>query len=601
MLPASSSTSSLRRFAVSVVNVGLRLSATAAKNPNGIAIAMPGGREASGKRIYRTLTFRQLDDDSNLLADGLLAMGVKPGMRLILLVPPSIDFISLVFALFKAGVVIVLIDPGMGRRNLIRCLSESEPEGFIGIPLAHAVRTILRGRFPKAKYNVTVGSRWFWGGSTIAELRTRPLSANFQPIQTQADDHAAIIFTTGSTGPPKGVLYRHGNFNQQVDELRDFYNIQPGEIDLPGFPLFALFNCAMGVTTVIPDMDPTRPAKVDPRNIIEAVSDWKVTQAFGSPALWNVVGRYCEDNKIVLPTLKRVLSAGAPVPIHVLKRMKAAIPLDGDVHTPYGATEALPVASLSATERLSSVTPQATSLPATCVGRHFPGIDWKVIRITDEPIPTIADAEELPLGEIGELIVRGPVVTTEYVTRTDANALHKIHDGQTFWHRMGDVGYLTVGSVVTAEPESQSDSSVQVPSGGRDLQKAFGNESRQQFWFCGRKSHRVITTNGPLYTIPCEAIFNQHPWVYRSALVGVGPRGKQRPAVFIEPWPEHWPAAKNQWQKLVAELRHVACHQPHTTDIQDFLLLRSLPVDIRHNAKIFREQLAVIAARKCKR
>jgi acyl-CoA synthetase (AMP-forming)/AMP-acid ligase II len=512
-------------------------------------------------------------------------MGVKPGTRLVLLVPPSIDFISLVFALFKAGVVTVLIDPGMGRRNLIRCLAESEPEGFIGIPLAHVVRTVLRGRFPKAKFNVTVGRRWFWDGSTLAQLRARALSQNFQPIPTQADDPASIIFTTGSTGPPKGVLYRHGNFNQQVNELRDFYNIRPGEIDLPGFPLFALFNCAMGVTTVIPDMDPTRPARVDPRKIVEAVNDWKVTQAFGSPALWNVVGRYCEDNQIVLPTLKRVLSAGAPVPVHVLKRMKAAIPPDGDVYTPYGATESLPVASISATERLatsSSLKPQASSLPATCVGRHFPGIEWKVIRITDGPIATLAEADELPAGEIGELIVRGPVVTTEYVTRTDANALHKIRDGATFWHRMGDVGYL--------EHRSHHAPRDVAPHAQHD-----GEGDR--FWFCGRKSHRVITSEETLFTIPCEAIFNQHPWVYRSALVGVGARGRQRPVVFIEPWPEHWASAKDRWGALVAELRHSAQMHAHTRAINDFLLLRALPVDIRHNAKIFREQLAVLAAK----
>ena len=242
---------------MSVVNVGFRLSDTARHDPNAIAIAMPRGRDASGKRIYETLTFRELDEDSNLLADGLAAMGVQPGTRLVLMVPPSIDFISLVFALFKAGVVTVLIDPGMGRANLIRCLSESDPEGFIGIPLAMAVRTILTRRFPKAKYNVTVGRRWFWGGSTIAQLRGRQISPGFQPIQPLGDDPAAIIFTTGSTGPPKGVLYRHGNFDRQATEIRDFYDIQPGEIDLPGFPLFALFNCAMGVTTVMPDMDPT--------------------------------------------------------------------------------------------------------------------------------------------------------------------------------------------------------------------------------------------------------------------------------------------------------------------------------------------------------
>ena len=226
-------------------------------------------------------------------------MGVQPGTRLVLMVPPSIDFISLVFAMFKAGVVTVLIDPGMGRRNLIRCLAESEPEGFIGIPLAQAVRTVLRDRFPKAKYNVTVGRRWFWGGTDASPISAPASSAlNFQPDRTQKP----TIRPRSSSPPaaparPKASSIATAISIAQVDEIRDFYNIQPGEIDLPGFPLFALFNCAMGVTTVIPDMDPTRPARVDPRNIIEAVNDWNVTQAFGSPALWNVVGRYCEEQQ----------------------------------------------------------------------------------------------------------------------------------------------------------------------------------------------------------------------------------------------------------------------------------------------------------------
>jgi acyl-CoA synthetase (AMP-forming)/AMP-acid ligase II len=389
---------------------------------------------------------------------------------------------------------------------------------------------------------------------------------------TKADDPAAIIFTTGSTGPPKGVLYRHGNFNKQADEIRDFYNIQPGEIDLPGFPLFALFNCAMGVTTVIPDMDPTRPANVNPQNILDHIRDWNVTQAFGSPALWNVVGRHCEANDIHLPTLQRVLSAGAPVPPHVLRRMKNAAAPDGDVFTPYGATEALPVASNSASEVLAETAAKSAIGAGTCVGRRFPGIEWKVIRISDEPIRTLAAAEELPAGEIGELIVQGPVVTTEYVTRTDANALHKIKDGERFWHRMGDVGYLEAES--PGEPRSQ------------------------RFWFCGRKSHRVITAEGTLFTIPCEAIFNQHPSVYRSALVGVGPRGQQRPAIVAEPWPEHFPKSKAAETQLLRELHELGTQHPHTAGIESFFVMRSLPVDIRHNAKIFREQLAIWAAKR---
>jgi acyl-coenzyme A synthetase/AMP-(fatty) acid ligase len=116
------------------------------------------------------------------------------------------------------------------------------------------------------------------------------------------------------------------------------------------------------------------------------------------------------------------------------------------------------------------------------------------------------------------------------------------------------------------------------------------------FWFCGRKSHRVITSSGTLFTIPCEAIFNHHPWIYRSALVGVGQRTKQRPVVFVEPWPEHWHTARRQWPELQRELRQLAEQQDHTGQIDTFLLLRALPVDIRHNAKIFREKLATMAA-----
>ncbi len=551
-------------------NVGFRLSETARQNPDGVAIAMPLGRNAAGKRQYVQLTFRELDDDTNRIAAGLHAMGVRPGMKLVLAVPPSIDFISLVFALFKAGVVQVLIDPGMGRGNLIRCLSDSQPDGFIGIPLAQAVRVLLRGRFPRAKFNVTVGRRWFWGGQTLKQLRN--LNAPLTPPITKPEDPAAIIFTTGSTGPPKGVLYRHGNFNRQADEIRDFYQIQPGEIDLPGFPLFALFNCAMGVTTIIPDMDPTRPAKVNPRNIIEAVNDWQVTQAFGSPALWNVVGRYCEQNNIQLASLKRIMSAGAPVPPHVLQRMKNAIPVDGDIHTPYGATEALPVASIAASEVLRETAAKSATGAGTCVGRRFPGIEWKVIAIDDGPLTSIAQVRELPHGEIGELIVRGPVVTSEYVTRTDCNPLHKIADGDTFWHRMGDVGYL--------EPTPAD------------------NPRGERFWFCGRKAHRVITATQTLFTIPCEAIFNQHPHVYRSALVGVGPAGKQRPVIIVEPWPEHLPKDGATSSKLLAELKQLGGQQAHTREIETFFIHPSLPVDIRHNAKIFREKLAVWAAKR---
>jgi acyl-CoA synthetase (AMP-forming)/AMP-acid ligase II len=544
------------------VNVASRLASTARENPDGLAIVMPRGRNSAGKREYATITFRELEEDTNRIAAGLQAFGIGPGKRLVLMVRPSIDFVALVFALFKTGATTVLIDPGMGRKSLIRCLQEVDPDGFVAIPIVQAMRTVMRRKFPRAQLNVTVGRRWFWGGTTLTKLR-RPTASGFRPVHTTAHDPAAIIFTTGSTGVPKGVLYPHGNFDHQVTEIRDFYRIQPGEIDLSGFPLFALFNTGMGVTTVIPDMDFTRPADVHPPHIVEALQDWKCTQAFGSPALWNKVAPYCEANNVTFPDLQRVLSAGAPVPPHVLARVKKLIAPAGDMHTPYGATEALPVASISATEVLGETAAQSRDGAGTCVGRHFPGIAWKIIAITDGPLATMDEVEEQPGGVIGELIVQGPVVTREYVTRLDANPLHKIADGDHVWHRMGDVGYL---------------------------------DERDRFWFCGRKAHRVQTQAGTLFTIPCEAIVNKHPRVFRSALVGVGPPGKQRPVLIVETWPDQPVTSPADERQLLDEVKALAAGHPLTAGIHDFLHHPKFPVDIRHNAKIFREKLAVWAA-----
>jgi acyl-CoA synthetase (AMP-forming)/AMP-acid ligase II len=257
--------------------------------------------------------------------------------------------------------------------------------------------------------------------------------------------------------------------------------------------------------------------------------------------------------------------AGAPVPAHVLARCKSLLAADGEVHTPYGATEALPVACVTAGEVLGETASRTAQGGGTCVGKPFPNIEWRVIGIDDGPILMMHQATVLPRGSIGELIVRGPVVTDRYVTRTEANALHKIADGSSVWHRMGDVGYL---------------------------------DDQNRFWFCGRKSHRLRTRTGTLFTIPCEAIVNQHPSIYRSALVGIGPPGAQIPAIVAEPWPEHWPRSAGDRRKLLAELKQRAADHELTSGIEQFILRKRLPVDIRHNAKIFREQLAVWATRR---
>jgi long-subunit acyl-CoA synthetase (AMP-forming) len=215
------------------------------------------------------------------------------------------------------------------------------------------------------------------------------------------------LFTSGSTGAPKGVCYEHGMFAAQVRLIRETYAIQPGEIDLPLLPIFALFNPALGMTTIVPEIDPRRPAEVDPAKIVQAIRQENVTNSFGSPTLWRKIGEHCVAEKITLPTLRRVLCAGAPVPA-ALWRSSSSFLTHGQLHSPYGATEALPVASVSSRE----IDPTTTR--GACVGRPISGIDVRIIAVIDGPVAALADTCELPRGEIGEMIVRGPVVTQSY-------------------------------------------------------------------------------------------------------------------------------------------------------------------------------------------
>lgn len=539
-------------------NVAEQLRIVAMERPEQIAIVRPGADPHNlGRQDW--ISFAELNYDVDCIARGLRELGISSQTRIVLLVRPSSDFIALVLALLRSGGVMVLIDPGMGLTNLLACLDAIRPDGFIAMPRVQAARTLLWGRYPNAKINVTVGPSWFCAGTTLGDVRKLGERGQAGLPATKPYDPAAIIFTSGSTGPPKGVLYHHAIFTAQVAQLRELYGISAGQIDLPGFPLFGLFNCAMGVTTVLPEMDPSHPARVRADKIVAAIHAWKVTQSFGSPAMWNRIGRYCQTRQLRLPSLKRIFSAGAPVPAHVLRRMKAAIHPEGKFYTPYGATEALPVSSIEATEVLGE-TQEATDQGAgVCVGRRLGSLDWKVISITNAPIASLQEVAELPQGHVGELIVRGPAVTTQYTTSTEATRWAKISDGTNFWHRMGDLGYL---------------------------------DAKERFWFCGRMTHRVTTRQGLMFPLCCEALFNVHPAVNRSALVGVGPPGKELPVLVVEPTPGTMPRRAASRKQLTTSLRQLASQSSQTQNIEHFLFHHSLPVDVRHNAKILRDELA---------
>ncbi|MFH2202818.1 MAG: fatty acid CoA ligase family protein [Elusimicrobiota bacterium] len=529
----------------------------AKRQPDTLAIAWPvaGGGHASW-------TYSELNRESNRAARGLEGCGIRQGMRTVLMVKPGPEFFALTFALFKIGAVPVLVDPGLGRKNLKRCLAEAEPEAFIGIPKAHAARILFGWARRSLRRLVTVGGPRLWGGADYEALKSPDASA-FQNA-TRTGDAAAILFTSGGTGAPKGAVYTHGNFAAQVDILREIYGIEPGEVDLPTFPLFALFAPALGMSAVIPDMDFTRPAAVDPAKIVAAIRKFNVTQMFGSPALIRRVGAYLDDEDIQLTTVRRVISAGAPVPAATLARFTRHLPKDAEVHTPYGATEALPVATIGSREILAGTCAATAKGAGVCVGRPVGGVRVRIIRITDRSIPVWSDDWEAPPGEIGEIVVAGPVVTGSYHNRARANRRSKIPAPERggFYHRMGDLGY-------------------------------FDHDGR--LWFCGRKSHRVPAPDRLYYTIPCEGVFNEHPQVYRTALVGVRRGRIYEPVLCVER--EH-SGEEVRLGTLRDELLALGAAHEHTRDIKKILFHDAFPVDIRHNAKIFREQLAVWAEDK---
>jgi acyl-CoA synthetase (AMP-forming)/AMP-acid ligase II len=452
----------------------------------------------------------------------------------------------------------VLVDPGLGIRQLGVSLGEAEPAAFIGIPQAQLAARLLGWARQSVRTRITVGPRR-WFGLTLEDVRRAGAGRGpFAAVDPAPTETAALLFTSGSTGPAKGAVYTHGIFAAQVEAVRNLYGIEPGEVDLPTFPLFALFGPALGMTCVVPDMDFTRPARVDPRKLVRTVEDFGVTNMFGSPAVIRRLGSYGAARGVRLPSLRRVISAGAPVPAAAIETFTRLLAPGVQVFTPYGATECLPVASIGSDEILGDTRRRTDQGAGVCVGRPVPGLRVEVIRITDEPIPTWDEGLVLPPGQIGEVVVQGPLVTSSYFNRPAATALAKMADSGGVFHRMGDLGYF---------------------------------DDCGRLWFCGRKSQRVRTAAGELYTIPCEGIFNTHPAVFRTALVGVPGGDGSEPVLCVELEPGQQPT-----EALRRELLELGARFAPTRAVRRVLFHPGFPVDVRHNAKIFREKLAVWAA-----
>ncbi|TVQ92551.1 MAG: hypothetical protein EA397_07005 [Deltaproteobacteria bacterium] len=513
---------------------------------------------------WSSITYRELNARVDRFAHGFVAKGLKRGDRVLFLVKPGIEFYAALFGLFRMGAIPVLMDPGMGLPALLQCIEQAAPRAVLALPIVHLVRLLKRKHFHSAEIFITAGTRWLWGGSTLKQC----LSDNTQPYAIEPDrsasDEGFIAFTSGSTGPPKGVSFVQRMFLNQAHMLKERFSMGHDTVTVECFAAFVIFDLAIGMTVVIPDMDLSKPAKADPAKVARAITEHKATSAFASPVVWQNVARWAQREGATLPSLERVLTAGAPIPADLHRRFRDILSEGVEVHTPYGATEALPVATIGSETVLGETWERTSKGHGTCVGTAFAGVTVEVIPITDDPIAQWSDELRLPVGEVGEITVFAPIVSPEYKDRPDANAVSKItRDGQ-IGHRMGDLGYL---------------------------------DDQGRLWFCGRKSHALWVDpehlpesashpEGLLPAVPVEGVFNEHSKVLRTALVGIGERGAQEPVLCVE-----LEAGEAWTDGLEAEILAMAEGTRWEGVVRRVLHSAGFPTDARHNSKIKREEL----------
>jgi acyl-CoA synthetase (AMP-forming)/AMP-acid ligase II len=533
-------------------NVARHLRNAALNNPQAIATLSPLSVNEDGRVIHDWCSFLKLDQESDAAARIFHAEGITTGTRTLLAVRAGHDLIVCMFGLLKLGAIPIAIDPGMGWKKMLQCIENTMPTALVAQSKPFYLSYLPFKAFKSITRRVEVnGKTWKKLIKDCSTSTARPL----EPVT--ASSLAAIIFTSGSTGAPKGVRYTHGMFDAQISLVRKTYQIQPGEVDMAMLPVFGLFNPALGVTTVTPLLDPSRPADANPALIVSALLSEKVTSSFGSPAIWGKIARYCEAKKISLPLLKRLLIAGAPVPIPLLKQLKKIAP-QCQIHTPYGATECLPVSSIESNEILNDTFSETLRGQGTCVGKPVSTVRVKIINETADVIRNLNEATVCAPNTIGEIIVTGPSVTHAYDHNPEATLRTKINDDSQLWHRMGDLGRL---------------------------------DHEGRLWFHGRCIEKIVTAKNIITTESVEPAFQQHRDVARCALIGIGNAPNQIPVLVVEPKPDCFPESQGEIIKFTESLREITRFHTSASQVKRIVFQEKLPVDVRHNAKIHRLEL----------
>lgn len=548
------------------------------EDPERIAVIDLDGWEGYGTRRYKRHTYAELSADVESVAVGLREMGIAELTRIVCMSPPSYETCVMGVALTRVGAFSIWIDPSVGYRNIAERLSRVQPEAFLGNALAHLGRVTFGWGPRDLRKLVLTESPLLPGGRIITGFPPFPGARSIRSLRRQApgepepptvgpDDPCAVLYTTGSTGPAKPSLYLHRNFCQLFRNAHHSWGWDKDHevpVDMAVFPAFLFIPISAGGTMVVPPIDFARqgPATVDPAALIQVVNECKVGSFFAAPVLIENLAREALARHLTMPSLKRVIGAGAPISGTVERMLRAVMAPDGEVAANYGATEAMPSTELSSREHLDGLWDMTERGAGVCVGYALPGVELKIIDIVDGPIDSVAKTSELPAGRVGEILVRGKHVSPEYYLDPESTRKNKVPDPQGNWHRFGDVGYL---------------------------------DAQGRLWVCGRVSQRVKAAGGNVFPLQVEPLFDAHPKVRRSGLVGVpGPAG-ELPVLCVEVEPD---VGNDELADLHRELLARAADSEMANRIHAILFKRRLPVDPRHNSKIERSQLAKWAARQ---
>jgi acyl-CoA synthetase (AMP-forming)/AMP-acid ligase II len=527
------------------------------------AITCLSGRDTNGKMAYSHLTLRQLNQRSNDLARGLQQAGVIRGTRAALQLLPGIEWFSITYALLKIGAVPILLQPALGMRKMAQCVKAVEPEILITEPKYQAIQIFQANNYQSVHLQISTEKRCFSKGISITDLQ-RNEHTTFQPAEMRSSDTGMIVFSTSCESEiPKPTVFTHGMLNAMIERIKSVMSVSLDSTLITTFPFFMILAPAIGMRQILPESHSLKASKLNPRTLIETIWDYGVTHLLMSSTRLMMLTEFLKDEAIYLPSIQRIASWGEPYPAFELQRLHSFISEKTQIFPLYGMTEA-PIISTLGSHKIVSETQIKTERGfGLCQGKEIDDLEMRVIEVNDRPIDNWSDDLLADKGGIGELVINGEAVSRQYYNDSKNDALHKIPDGKSIWHRTGDIGWL---------------------------------DTKGNFWFCGRKQDRVtISEDETLYTIPCEAVFMQHERVYRCIIVGVGPIPYQTPVLIIELAPGD---SGKYISTLTHELLDLAQSYPHTGNIKNILFRKSFPVHSLYHQKINRKQLTIWAAKK---